>query len=360
MPDFGGAAPVIRTGNFEVPYMSTLLTEDMARLSAVVPCFNEEESLEELHRRLSAACAANAGGDYEIVLVDDGSKDLTWPKMQALAERDSHIVAVKLSRNHGHQLALSAGLKVCRGSRILIIDADLQDPPELLDEMMTKMDAGAHVVYGRRKERRGETRFKRLTANVFYRILDRLVEIDVPLDTGDFRLMSRKALDMLLRMPEQHRFIRGMVSWIGLEQVAQDYVREERFAGETKYPLPKMFALAFDAITGFSTKPLKIASYLGFLFSILALFGVLYTFYSLIFLNTVAGWASVMTVVLVLGGIQLLVLGIMGEYLGRMFMEAKRRPIFLIEDIVRRGAPAKTDDQIASEDEANMNASSAR
>jgi dolichol-phosphate mannosyltransferase len=323
--------------------------EEALSLSAVVPCYNEEQSIDELHRRLGGACAAAVGDDYEIVLIDDGSKDLTWQKMQALAKRDPHIVAVKLSRNHGHQLALSAGLDVCRGDRILIIDADLQDPPELLKEMMAKMDAGAHVVYGRRVERRGETRFKRFTASVFYRVLDRLVDIEVPLDTGDFRLMSRKALDMLLRMPEQHRFIRGMVSWIGLEQVPQDYTRDERFAGETKYPLHKMIGLAFDAITGFSTKPLKIASYLGFLFSILAVFGVIYTFYSLIFLNTVAGWASVMTVVLVLGGIQLLVLGIMGEYLGRMFMEAKRRPIFLIADIVKHNTIEKAGLDGASE-----------
>lgn len=305
-------------------------------LSAVVPAYNEEASLGELHRRLSAACAASCGGDYEIVLVDDGSRDGTWARMLALAEADSHLVAVRLTRNHGHQLALSAGLEVCRGARILIIDADLQDPPELLPAMLEAMDAGAHVVYGKRRARRGESWFKRLTAAMFYRVLRRLVDVDIPMDAGDFRLMSRKALDMLRRMPEQHRFVRGMVAWVGLKQVPLEYDRDARFAGETNYPLKKMLRLAVDAITGFSTKPLKIASYLGFAFAFLSLLGVVFTLYSWLFLRTIVGWSSVMTVVLVLGSVQLLVLGVFGEYLGRMFIEAKRRPIFLIEDVVRQ------------------------
>ncbi|MEM8936847.1 MAG: glycosyltransferase family 2 protein [Pseudomonadota bacterium] len=310
------------------------MTDSAVALSVVVPCYNEQDSLNELHRRLSEVCQAQCGTDYEIVLIDDGSKDATWATMAALTENDPNVVAVRLTRNHGHQLALSAGLEVCKGARILIIDADLQDPPELLGPMMAKMDDGAHVVYGRRISRAGETWFKRVSASMFYRLLRRLVEIDVPLDTGDFRLMSRKALDLLRQMPENHRFIRGMVTWIGLEQTPIDYERDKRFAGETNYPLRKMIGLAFDAITGFSTKPLKIASYLGFIFAFLAMLGILYTFYSLAFTNTVSGWASVMTVVLVLGSVQLLVLGVFGEYLGRLFVEAKRRPIFLIDQVV--------------------------
>ena len=303
-------------------------------VSVVVPCCNEEECMGELYRRLSTVCRANCGEDYEIVLVDDGSRDNTWELMDHLAREDCHIVAVRLSRNHGHQLALSAGLEICLGSRILIVDADLQDPPELLAEMMKLMDSGAEVVYGRRSARHGETWFKRTTAALFYRAVRRLVDIEIPLDAGDFRLISRKALDLLRRMPEQYRFVRGMIAWIGLKQVPLEYTRVERFAGETKYPLPKMIALGIDAVTGFSTKPLKIASYLGFVFALLSLIGIGYTFYGWFFLNTVSGWASVMTVVLVLGSVQLLVLGLLGEYIGRMFIETKRRPNFLIDRVV--------------------------
>jgi dolichol-phosphate mannosyltransferase len=304
-------------------------------LSAVVPCYNEEATLAELHRRLGDACRAAVGDAYEIVLVDDGSRDRTWAQMAGLAARDRHIVAVRLTRNHGHQLALSAGLEIARGERILIVDADLQDPPELLADMMRLMDAGADVVYGQRTDRRGETAVKRLTAALFYRLLQRLSEVEIPLDSGDFRLMSRKTLDLLRQMPEQHRFVRGMVAWIGLEKVPIPYVREARFAGETKYPVRKMVRLGLDAVTGFSTKPLRIASYLGFVFAVMSVIGIGYTLWSSIFLDTVSGWASVMTVVLILGAVQLLVLGVIGEYLGRMYIEVKRRPLFLIDRILR-------------------------
>jgi len=189
-------------------------------LSAVVPCFNEEESLPELYRRLTDACEGACGDDYEIVLVDDGSTDDTWNLICAMSVRDARVIAVKLARNHGHQIALSAGLEICAGQRIFVIDADLQDPPELLVPMLTIMAGGADVVYGRRTERKGETWFKRLTAAAFYRVLNRLVETEIPADTGDFRLMHRKVLDVLLDMPERHRFIRGMIAWIGFNQVA--------------------------------------------------------------------------------------------------------------------------------------------
>jgi glycosyltransferase involved in cell wall biosynthesis len=225
----------------------------MVALSIVVPCFNEEACLPQLHQRLGKAARASVGEDYELVLVNDGSRDSSWSEMRAMAANDPHLVAVNLSRNHGHQLALTAGLDLCRGDTILIIDADLQDPPELLPEMMRAMQSEqADVVYGVRNSRAGETAFKRATAHGFYRLLSRATDVHIPVDAGDFRLMSRRALDALLAMPEQARFIRGMVAWIGFRQVPFRYDRQERFAGETKYPLRKMMRFALDALTGFS------------------------------------------------------------------------------------------------------------
>ena len=236
----------------------------MPALSIVVPCFNEEACLGALHERLGNAARSAVGDDYEIVLVNDGSCDGSWPLMRKIVAGDPHVVAVNLSRNHGHQLALTAGLDLCRGDTILIIDADLQDPPELLPEMMKAMRAEqADVVYGVRKTRAGETAFKRATAHGFYRLLSRATDVDIPVDAGDFRLMSRRALEALLAMPEQARFIRGMVAWIGFRQVPFAYDRQERFAGETKYPLKKMMRFALDALTGFSSAPLKLASHAG-------------------------------------------------------------------------------------------------
>lgn len=314
-----------------------MLTTPAPRLSVVSPCYNEEGSLAELHRRLSAACRGEVGEDYEIVLVDDGSADRTRSIIADLCASDPHIVGVILSRNHGHQLALSAGLHVCRGQRILIIDADLQDPPELLGPMMKLMDEGADVVYGQRRVRRGEPPFKKLSAALFYRLLNSLVDIEIPFDAGDFRLMSRRTLDELNRMPEQHRFIRGMVSWIGFRQVPLRYERQQRFAGETKYPLRKMLRFAFDAISGFSIVPLRIATYLGFLCAILGLVFFAYTVYSYVTGIALQGWTTLMTVVLILGSGQLLVLGVIGEYLGRLFIQSKNRPLFVIEEVLREG-----------------------
>jgi dolichol-phosphate mannosyltransferase len=206
-------------------------------LSIVAPCYNEEACLPEFHRRVENAARAVVGDDYEIVLVNDGSRDRTWRVIQDLVAADPHLIAVNLSRNYGHQLALTAGLQICRGARILVIDSDLQDPPELLGDMMQRMDDGADVVYGRRRTRDGETWFKKTSARLFYRLLRRLIDVDVPADTGDFRLMSRRVLDQLNAMPEHYRFVRGLVSWIGFQQVPLDYDRDPRFAGETHYPL---------------------------------------------------------------------------------------------------------------------------
>ncbi|MEO6432900.1 MAG: glycosyltransferase family 2 protein [Sphingomicrobium sp.] len=306
----------------------------MNRLSIVIPCFNEEACLPELHQRVSAAAHAAVGENYELVLVNDGSRDGSWAIMQGLAARDPCLVAVNLSRNHGHQLALTAGLDICSGERILIIDADLQDPPELLAPMMAAMDAQlADVVFGVRQSREGETAFKRATAHGFYRLLSRATEVDIPLDAGDFRLMSRRALNALLAMPEQARFIRGMVAWIGFRQVPFPYDRKERFAGETKYPLAKMLRFAFDALTGFSSAPLKLASHAGLILSAGSVLIVLYILYAWIAGQSIQGWASLMLVVVVLGAIQMFVLALMGEYIGRLYNEAKRRPLYVVQEI---------------------------
>jgi polyisoprenyl-phosphate glycosyltransferase len=303
-------------------------------LSIVVPCFNEEACLPELHARLSKAAVAVAGEDYEIVLVNDGSRDGSWAMMQALAESDPRLVAINLSRNHGHQLALTAGLDLCSGARILIIDADLQDPPELLPEMIAEMERReADVVYAVRRARAGETAFKRGTAKLFYRLLSRLAEIEIPLDTGDFRLMSRRALDALLALPEQSRFIRGMVAWVGFKQVPIVYDRAQRHAGETKYPLARMVRFALDAVTGFSTAPLRMASHVGMWLVVASVLLLIYIAIGFLTGTAIQGWTSLMLVVVVLGAVQMFVLGMIGEYLGRLYVEAKKRPLYIVSDI---------------------------
>ena len=306
----------------------------MTELSIVVPCFNEEACLPVLHERLSAAARAASGDDYEIVLINDGSRDGSWPIMQQLSERDPHLVAINLSRNHGHQLALTAGLDLCRGAKILIVDADLQDPPELLAPMLETMEREqADVVFGVRKSRAGETAFKRATAHGFYRLLSRATEVDIPLDAGDFRLMSRRALDALLAMPEQARFVRGMVAWIGFRQVPFAYNRAERHAGESKYPLSKMLRFAFDALTGFSSAPLKLASHAGLALSLGSLLIIAYIAYAWLAGESIQGWTSLMLVVVVLGAVQMFVLALMGEYIGRLYNEAKGRPLYIVQEI---------------------------
>lgn len=270
----------------------------------------------------------------EIVLVDDGSRDRTWDALLAAAKEDPRVVAVRLMRNHGQQLALTAGLSVCRGDRILIVDADLQDPPELLPEMMALMDQGADVVYGQRRQRKGESPFKRATAALFYRLIARLSEVQVPIDAGEFRLINRRVLDLLLAMPEFYRFTRGMVAWIGGNQVPIVYDRDARFAGQTKFPLRKMVRFAADAITGFSVAPLLVATFMGW---VMAGIGFLFSLYSIVgwlLDKNLPGWTSLMAVIGLLGGMQFLMLGIMGAYLGRIYNQIKGRPLFMIRDIV--------------------------
>lgn len=304
------------------------------RLSVVVPCFNEEAVLPELRRRLTAACEREVGHSYEIVLVNDGSRDATWDLVTAMAAESAHIVGVNLSRNQGHQLALTAGLTLCRGERVLIIDADLQDPPELLPEMMAAMDRGADVVYGQRAQREGEGLFKKATAFVFYRLLSMFSEVDIPKDTGDFRLINRKVTDALNEMPEQHRFIRGMVAWLGFKQVPLRYSRAQRFLGTTKYPLGKMARFAADAITGFSISPLRLGSVLAGLCFVATGIVAVYVVYAWYALSVVRGWTSLLLLFLLFTGVQMLVLGIIGEYVGRTYVETKRRPLFIVSEIV--------------------------
>jgi dolichol-phosphate mannosyltransferase len=254
--------------------------------------------------------------------------------MRRLSATDPRLVCIDLSRNHGHQLALTAGLDLARGELILIVDADLQDPPELLPEMMRVMEAqGADVVYGVRRSRAGETQFKKATAAGFYRLLARATDIDIPIDAGDFRLMTRRALDVLLAMPEQARFIRGMVAWIGFRQVPFPYNRAERAAGESKYPLSKMLRFAFDALTGFSSAPLKLASHAGLLLSVGSLLIIFYIAYAFISGQSIQGWTSLMLVVVVLGAVQMFVLAMMGEYIGRLYSQAKNRPLYIVAEV---------------------------
>lgn len=311
-----------------------IINDEMSmKLSVVAPCYNEEQTVDELLRRITSACKDVVGEHYEIILVDDGSTDATWQIISDCSVADDHIVAVRLYRNHGHQLAVTAGLAVASGERVLLIDADLQDPPELLGDMMAKMDQGADVVYGVRNERKGESKFKLISAWIFYKILDKLSSTPIPRDTGDFRLMNRVIVDALASMPEHHRFIRGMVSWIGGKQVPLYYNRDARFAGITKYPLGKMIRFAVDAITGFSTVSLRLATWLGLVAAVVAVFVSIYAFYRWLTHDIVPGWASTLIVSAFLSGTQLVVLGIIGEYLGRLVEEAKRRPLFLIRTI---------------------------
>ena len=289
--------------------------------------------MQALVTRLAKACAQCAGDDYELVLINDGSSDATWTEILRLSAEKPQIVGVDLAHNHGHQLALTAGLSVARGDRILIIDADLQDPPELLPQMMAQLDAGADVAYGQRVRRDGESWFKKASAAFFYRLLRKLADAPIPSDAGDFRLMKREVVEVLLAMPEQHRFIRGMVAWIGFKQVAVPYHRDVRFAGTTKYPLRKMLGFAVDAITGFSAAPLRLSLYFSLGSVLAALLLGLYAVWQWFRGDTVPGWTSIAIIVLAFGSMQMLCLGIMGEYLGRIYTQSKQRPLFVIRSI---------------------------
>ena len=310
-------------------------------VSIVAPCYNEEIGLPEFIRRAVAAGEKSARGSFEVVLVDDGSRDGTWEAIEKASHGNRFIVGVKLMRNHGHQLAASAGLEIARGERILLIDADLQDPPELLEQMMAIMDGGANVVYGTRISREGETLWKKATAAAFYRIFSRVANMTIPLDSGDFRLMNRRVVDVLNAMPERHRFIRGMVSWIGGKQVALPYHRDRRHAGTTKYPFSKMVSFAIDAITSFSTFPLRVAVWFGIMAAGISALVIAYALIQWLRGDVVSGWTSVIGVLAFFSGVQLVVIGIIGEYLGRLVEQSKGRPLVLIDQVCGRSSETR-------------------
>ena len=287
---------------------------------------------------MTAAARSVVGEDFELLLVNDGSKHRTWPKIEALALADPRVAAINLARNHGHQLAVTAGLTLARGARVLIIDADLQDPPELLAEMMAKMAEGYDVVYGKRRSRAEESQFKVRTASLFYRLLNSLAEVEIPRDTGDFRLMSRRTVDRLNAMPERDRFIRGMVAWLGGRQTEILYDRDPRYAGTTNYTLSRMVRLAVDGVTGFSTLPLRLASLLAGVGVVLALCIIAYTLFSFMFGTVAVGWTSQALITVFFATAQLTCLGVLGSYLGRTYMQVKGRPLFMIDEIVTRQA----------------------
>ena len=308
-------------------------------LSIVIPCFNEQEVLPKLRERLQDVLATCGVPNIEVILVDDGSRDTTWDIMCEIAEEDSRFKVIRLSRNYGHQMALTAGLDQAVGEVVLIIDADLQDPPELLPDMLAKWQEGFDVIYGQRRSREGETWSKRFFAYSFYRIISNITGIYIPVDTGDFRLMDGRAVAALLSLRERHRFIRGMVSWIGFRQVPLMYERKERAAGETKYPFRKSLKLAFDAITSFSYAPLRLASYLGVGLSMFAFLYIIIVFALKLMHINFPGYTSLMASILLLGGVQLMVLGIIGEYVGRIFEQGQGRPLYLIAEM--HGEPIK-------------------
>ena len=309
-------------------------------LSVVVPCYNEQESVGACHARLSAVMGA-LGFAYELVFIDDGSRDTTGSLLDALHAADAHTVVVHLARNFGHQQAVSAGLTVARGTAVVIIDADLQDPPEVIPAMVRAWQQGAHVVYGVRAYRAGESRFKLGTAKFFYRVIHRLSDVDIPVDTGDFRLLDRRVLDTLLAMPERHRLLRAMCAWAGFRQTGIAYQREARYAGTTKYPVGKMLHLALDGIFSFSTLPLRMLTYAGFGAAALSFVGIVWALaVRILTRHWVAGWATLFVGMLFLSGLQMISLGIMGEYLGRIYTEVKQRPLFVIGSILRAGEPS--------------------
>lgn len=316
--------------------MSAVLEKNKYQLlSVVIPCYNEQEVIRETVKRLKAFCSDLENIEAELIFVDDGSRDQTREILREIAKEDSRIRIIGFARNFGHQVAVTAGIDAANGDAVVLIDADLQDPPEVIHEMIERWRDGFDVVYGTRTERPGESVFKLATARSFYRLLNKLSDVPIPLDTGDFRLLSRRVVDTLTAMPERDRFIRGMVSWVGFKQTALPYKRAERYAGESKYPLKKMLRFATDGILSFSTRPLQLSIGLGFLSAIFALFGAIYSIVvRLMTTQWVEGWAAIMVAVLFIGGIQLISVGILGEYVGRIYNEIKRRPLYVVSEYV--------------------------
>ncbi|HEY7321692.1 MAG TPA: glycosyltransferase family 2 protein [Candidatus Binatia bacterium] len=312
-----------------------------ALVSIVTPVFNEAEVIELFYERVRRAMAALDSIAYELIFVDDGSTDGSYDKLVAIANANADVRIIKFSRNFGHQIAITAGIELAKGDAVVVIDADLQDPPELIKVFVAKWQEGFDVVYGVRDKRDGESRLKLLTAAAFYRLLQRIIKLDIPVDVGDFRLMSRRVVEYFTQLKEKDRFVRGLVSWIGFKQTGVHYARDKRFAGETKFPYRKMIKFALDGITSFSDIPLKLATWLGYFTSFLALLYLLSVFVQKALGDTVQGWATIMVAVLFLGGVQLISLGIIGEYIGRIFNEVKQRPLYVVDEIypVTQNAP---------------------
>ena len=311
---------------------------DGTLVSIIIPCFNEEATLRDTYERLKATLKKDSRINFEMIFVDDGSRDNTFSVLKQIQKAEKRVRVVAFSRNFGHQIAVSAGIEHATGDAVVIIDADLQDPPEMISNMFDRWLNGTDVVYGLRTEREGETAFKLWTAKVFYRIINGVSEVPIPFDTGDFRLMDRCVVDSLLMMPERYRFVRGMASWAGFRQEAIPYKRARRFAGSTKYPLKNMLRLAADGIFSFSIIPLRLASLFGFIASGFSLLGIIYALVLRVLTNIwVPGWTALFIAVLFLGGIQLIFLGVIGEYLGRVYGEVKRRPLYLVKE--RLGFP---------------------
>lgn len=301
-------------------------------LSVVIPMYYEEGAALECYKRLKKVMTDNKY-NHELIFVNDGSKDKTLDILKDIASQDSNVKVISFSRNFGHQAAVSAGVQETKGDAVAIIDADLQDPPELIADMVVLWKQGYEVVYGKRKKRKGETFFKLITAKYFYKFLNAMSDIDIPKDTGDFRLIDRKVADAFIAMPERNRFIRGMISWVGFNQIALEYVRDERFAGETKYPLKKMIKFAKDGIIAFSSKPLRIITTLGFLSVVLSFIVLVYSVIrKLLGNNVITGWASLMVAITFFAGVQMLSLGIVGEYIARIYDEIKGRPLYIIKE----------------------------
>lgn len=310
-------------------------------LSVIIPCYNEDAVLRATHERLTKVMDQLPDLDYELVFVNDGSRDQTQLMLAQLHLHDPRVRVLLLSRNFGHQIAVTAGLEEARGDAVVIIDADLQDPPEVIPEMVNLWREGNDVVYGIRLEREGESKFKLWTAKVFYRVINRLSETKMPLDAGDFRLLDRKVVEVLKTMPERARFLRGMVSWAGFRQVSLPYARAARHAGDSKYPLAKMIHFAMDGIISFSLVPLKLAIWTGFLAIWIAVAGIIVAVIDRVMdKNLTRGWASLFVAVLFMGGVQLVSLGIIGEYLGRIYTEVKRRPLYVVQERLGFTEPA--------------------
>jgi len=301
-------------------------------LSIIIPIYNEEGNIPILQSRLSSALD-KVDMQVEYVYINDGSVDSSLVLLQQMASDNEQVKYINLSRNFGHQLAVTAGLEKCKGDAAVIIDADLQDPPELIPQLIEKWKAGNEVVYAKRKTRKGESRFKLLTAGLFYRLLSKITSIDIPVDTGDFRLIDRKIIDLLAQMKEKNKYLRGQISWLGFSQTFVEYDRDERYDGETGYSLKKMISFALDGITSFSDFPLKIVTLFGFLCSALSFLIIIYSLYSkYMWDDTVPGWASLMVSVLFLGGVQMIALGIIGEYISRIISNVRNRPTYVIKD----------------------------